>query len=114
MINAGKYNKKISIYSVETVRDEAGFQKETKTVVCEPYANTRTTKGITLITNNSDFEEAHTNFTIRYQKKVVDAYENSNRDLLIDFAGKTYKVDYLNNIDEQNVEIELQAKVVRH
>lgn len=108
MINAGKYNRKISIYSVEIVTNPRGFQTEQKTLVLSPYANVKTTKGFTLIANDSDFEKAFTNFTIRYPKTVI------TRDMLIEFRGKTYSIQYLNNINEANVELEIQAKEVTH
>ncbi len=106
--NAGKYNRKISIYSVEIVTNARGFQNEQKTLVLSPYASVKTTKGFTLIANNSDFEKALTNFTIRYPKTVI------TRDMLIEFRGKTYSIQYLNNVDEANVELEIQAKEVTH
>jgi len=106
--NAGKYNRKISIYKVEIVTNARGFQEEQKKLVLSPYASVKTTKGFTLIANNSDFEKAFTNFTIRYPKTVI------TRDMLIEFRGKTYSIQYLNNIDEANVELEIQAKEVTH
>lgn len=108
MINAGKYNKRITIYSVEIVKDAAGFQKPQKTVVLQPFAAVKTTRGMTLIANGTDFEKAYTNFTIRYPITEI------NRDMLIDFNGKTYTIEYLNNVDEMNVELEIQAKEVTH
>lgn len=114
-INAGKYNRQITIYKIVLGKDSQGFQTKTQEVVLQPYANVKTTKGFTLIANNSDFEKAYTNFTIRYSQTVESAYydaQNSNRDLMISYKGKTYTVQYLNNIDEQNVELELQAKEV--
>ena len=120
-INAGKYNKRITVYKIVKMRDADGFPQETKEAICQPYANVRTTKGFTLIANNSDFEKAYTNFTVRYSKKIIDAYygndeaiPNSNRDMRIEFNNKSYQVQYLNNIDEANVEIEMQAKEVEH
>ena len=115
MINAGKYNRKITIYEVVTGKDSQGFPTKTESIVFQPYAAVKTTKGFTLIANNSNFEEAYTNFTIRYSQTVVDAYYNSvssNRDFLIAFRNKTYQVKYLNNIDERNVELEMQAREV--
>ena len=106
MINPGDYNKKISIYRVEVVEDDAGFKTETKSIVLEPYAKVKTTKGFTLIANNSDFEKALTNFTIRYPNFEI------NRDMIIEFRGKTYTIQYLNNVDEANTELEIQAKLV--
>lgn len=108
MINAGKYNKKISIYQTTVVKDSAGFQSKQRVLVLQPYAHVKTTKGMTLIKNNTDFEKAFTNFTIRYPVTPI------NRDMEIDFNGKTYKIEYLNNVDEKNVELEIQAKEVTH
>lgn len=108
MINAGKYNKKISIYQTTVVKDSAGFQSKQRVLVLQPYAHVKTTKGMTLIKNNTDFEKAFTNFTIRYPVTPI------NRDMEIDFNGKTYKIEYLNNVDERNVELEIQAKEVTH
>ena len=108
MINAGKYNHRITIYQTEVVEDEAGFQHEEKTIVLQPYASVKTTKGMTIIINNSDFEKAYTNFTIRYPKTEI------NRDMMIEFRNKTYTIEYLNNIDEACVELEIQAKQVTH
>ena len=108
MINAGKFNKQIEIYRTEVVKDAAGFQHTQNTLVLSPYANVKTTKGITLIRNNTDFEKALTNFTIRYPVTEI------NRDMLIVFRGKTYTIEYLNNVDEANVELEIQAKEVTH
>lgn len=108
MINAGKYNKKIKIYSTAEVTDADGFQTTAETLVLAPYAAVKTTKGFTLIAANSDFEKAYTNFTIRYPVTEI------NRDMIIKFRGKTYTIEYLNNVDEANVELEIQAKEVTH
>ena len=108
MINAGKYNRRISIYQVDISKDLQGFPVKTRTLVLQPYANVKTTRGMTLIKNNSDFEKAYTNFTIRFPVTAI------NRDMEIDFHGKTYTIEYLNNVDEANVELEIQAKEVTH
>ena len=106
MINAGEYNKKISIYKEEEVEDSAGFVTKAKSVVLYAWAKVKTTRGYTLIANNTDFEKAYTNFTIRFPKMEV------TRDMLIEYNSKIYTIEYLNNIDEANVELEIQAKLV--
>ena len=108
MINAGKYNRKISIYRTTVVKDSAGFQSKTRTLVLSPYASIKTTRGITLIRNNTDFEKAFTNFTIRFPSVPI------NRDMEVEYNGKTYTIEYLNNVDEANVELEMQCKEVTH
>lgn len=106
MINAGKYNKKIIIYELAKGKDSDGFLVEEEKVVLTTYASVKTTKGFTLIANNSDFEKAFTNFTIRYPKTEI------NRKMMIKYNAKVYTIEYLNNIDEANVELEIQAKEV--
>lgn len=106
MINAGQYNKRITIYQVQMVTDAQGFQTKVKTVILKPHAAVRTIRGFTLIVNNSSFEKAYTNFVIRYPKTPI------TRDMLIEFHGQTYTIEYINNVDENYVEMELQCKEV--
>ena len=94
MLDAGKYNKKISIYQVTPGKDSSGFKVDTRTLLLTTWASVKTTKGFTLIANNSDFEKAYTNFTIRYPKTQI------TRDMIIVFNSKEYTIEYLNNIDE--------------
>lgn len=88
-------------------------EEEEEILTC--YANIKTLKGYTLLTLGSDFECAYTNFTIRYSKSVTKAHsesEDCNRKLHIRFNGRLFRVDYVNNINEENVELELQGKAV--
>ncbi len=106
MINAGDYNKKIAIYTVQENEDNDGFNTKVETIVLETFAKVKTTRGYTLIASGSDFEKAYTNFTIRYPKTKI------TRDMLIKYNSKVYTIEYLNNIDEANIELEIQAKEV--
>lgn len=106
MINAGEYNKRITIYQMTEKEDDGGFRTKTETVILRPWAKVKTTKGFTLITSNTDFEKAFTNFTIRFPKTKI------TRDMLIRYNGKDYKIEYLNNVDEANIKLEIQAKEV--
>lgn len=106
MINAGEYNKRITIFKEEATEDSAGFVVRTNRVVLNAWAKVKTTRGYTLIVNNTDFEKAYTNFTIRFPKVEI------TRDMLIEYKSKIYSIEYLNNVDEANVELEIQAKVV--
>lgn len=111
-MNAGKYNKQIQIVEITQSEDIDGFVTNSETVLLSPYASVKTTKGFTLIANGSDFEKAFTNFTIRYSRTIADRYRTNNRNLRIKYAGKEYTIEYLNNVDEANVELEMQAKAV--
>lgn len=106
--NAGKYNRRIQICGTEIVTDSNGFQTERPTVILETYASIKTTKGWTLIKNGTDFEAATTNFTIRFPVTKI------TRDMVVKYGGKTYEIQYLNNVDEMGIELEIQAKEVTH
>ena len=107
MINAGDYNKYITFYYNDVTEDDSGFVKRQRFAVRSVWAKVKTTRGYTLIANNTDFEKAYTNFTIRYSSDL-----SLHRDMLIEYNGKIYSIEYINNIDEANVELEIQAKLV--
>lgn len=109
MINAGKYRYQITIVSIEKTKDADGFETETEVNVLQPYAEIKTTKGFTLVANGSDFDKAYTRFVIRYPQTTV-----INRRMFVLFRGKRYSIEYLNDIDERMVELELQCKEVTH
>lgn len=108
MINAGKYKYKIEIYAVTHGKDSKGFPVDTELKVLTTYAEVKTTRGYTLIKNDTDFEKAYTRFTIRYPVTEID------RKMVIKFRGKTYSIEYLNNVNEEYIELEIQAKEVTH
>jgi len=106
IINPGEYNKKISIKQIVISEDNGGFKTKAETIILKAYAKVRTTSGYTLITSNTDFEKAYTNFTIRYPRVMI------TRDMLVEYGGKDYSIEYLNNVNEEGIELEIQAKEV--
>ena len=106
--NAGEFNRKIEIVRDTPRVDNEGFEHTEPVVILAPYAKIKTTKGFTLIANGSDFEKATTNFTIRYP-----GIEITRKDK-IHYKGKVYEILYLNDVDEENVILEIQAKEVTH
>lgn len=108
MINPGEYNKRIVIYKEDKKKDKEGFSNSVKFDVLKTYAKVKTTKGFTLIASNSDFEKAYTNFTIRYPKVEI------TRKMKIEYKNKIYSIEYLNNVDEADVELEMQCKEITH
>ena len=109
MINAGKYDHKIEIVRPKVGHDADGFPTTVDEPVLEAYASVRTTSGYTLIKSGTSFEAATTNFTIRYPLTT-----RIDRDMVVLFDGRRYEIQYLNNVNHANVELEIQAKEVTH
>ena len=109
MIDAGKYRYKITIINEIKTKDAQGFWHDESVVVLQPYAEIKTTRGFTLIANGSDFEKAYTRFVFRYPATTA-----INRKMFVLFRGKKYSIEYINNIDEAFIEMELQCKEVTH
>ena len=57
--------------------------------------------------NMSVKEKTKQFYTIRYPKI------NISRDMIIKYNSKTYTIEYLNDIDEKHIELEIQAKMVK-
>lgn len=106
--NAGRFKHRIQIVLVVKGKDKDGFPVDTEQLVLEPWAEIKTTKGFTLIKDQTDFEKAFVNFTIRYPQTEI------TRDMIIKYNGKVYEIQYINNVNYDNVELELQAKEVTH
>lgn len=108
MINAGQFNKKIEIHHAVWTND-GGFETlSAGSLVLKAHASVKTTKGITIIANASDFEKALTNFTIRFPHVTI------TRDMVILFRGKLYTIQYLNDVNEDELLLEMQCKEVTH
>ena len=106
--NAAIFDKKIAIYELARTEDKDGFTTTAPSLYFSPWAMVKTTKGFTLISSGSSFEKAYTNFTIRYSETA----SKINRDMWIIYKGKKYTIEYINNIDEADIMIELQCKEV--
>ena len=106
--NAGDFRHRIQIVREKITKDADGFKVRSLETILTTWAEIKTTKGFTLITNGSDFEKAFTRFTIRYPVTPID------RDMVILYGGKKYEIQYLNNMDEAHVLLEIQAKEVTH
>ena len=107
-MNAGKFNKPISFVTTEWVKDSSGYQSQVDSVVLSCKAEIKTLKGYTLIKNGSDFDKAYIRFVIRFPQTLI------TKDMSILYRGKRYSIEYIDNVNAENKELEIQAKEVYH
>lgn len=104
VINAGAFRYKIGIYSVDVDKDAAGFAKPKETLLLKAYAQVKAIRGYTMIVNNSDFEKAFTNFTIRKPRVAIE------RGMIIKHLDKHFEIQYINPLGIAGELLEMQAK----
>lgn len=110
MKNAGEYNKRIVI--ARSLNEDAdGFVNIKDPVQMLPllttWAKVKTTKGFTLYTSHTDFEKALTLFKIRRPPNI-----EIKRGMFILFKDRIYTIEYVDNVDEDDTELEIQTKAV--
>ena len=106
-INAGKYKHRIAIQQKVVTPSANGFPEKKYATILVCKAEVKTTRGMTLIANDTDFEKAYTRFVIRYPKNTQLA-----RNMFVWYNNQRYSIEYLNNVDEAGVEVEMQCKLV--
>ena len=106
MINAGDFNRRITIVRRTKTTNNNGFDTFTETEVCKAWAKVNTTKGYTLVASGSNFEDATTGLVIRQPRVAIDRKD------IVKFASKEWRIRYLNVIDEANKFVELQVEEV--
>ena len=106
MINAGDFDRRITIISRSLATDSDGFNTPTDTEVCRAWANVNTTKGYTLVSQGTDFEQATTRMLIRKPSVTI------SRKHIVLFHDKEWSIRYLNDVDETGTFIELQVQEV--
>jgi hypothetical protein len=113
MGDPSKYTREIEIFTVEIEKGKAGNKKYTPNFFEKCWANIKTTKAHTLFMKNSNYEKAYTRFLVPYFKELMDAYyegtENSNRAMWIKFEDYNYVVQYLHDVDNMHIEIEIET-----
>lgn len=107
MINAGEFDKRIEIKRPVKTTDASGFETDSLETICTAWAKISTTKGFTLIANQTDFENATTRMLIR-----KPSVEISRKDIVV-FKGIDWRIKYLNEIDHDGAFVELQVQEVR-
>lgn len=108
-----KYTREIEIFTVKYEKNKYCEQKPVPKLFTECWANIKTTKAYSLFMNDSNYEKAYTRFLVPYFKELMDAYyegvEDSSRAMWIKFEGYNYVVQYLHDVDNMHIEIEIKA-----
>lgn len=103
-LNAGKLNKRISIYRREECLDEDGYGSPQEELVHSCWAQFTQTSGKELVRANSDFGEVNVRFLIRYPKKHI------GRKMFVRYNGADYEIVYVNGYGDSGEYLEIWGK----
>lgn len=106
MINAGEFNRRITIVRRTDTTDTAGFKTPVEVVVCKAWAKIKTTAGYQLVTQGTDFEDATTAFKIRMPRVEIKKTD------VVKYKDREWQIRYFNDIDEAGKFLELQVEAV--
>ncbi|RDU22762.1 phage head closure protein [Anaerosacchariphilus polymeriproducens] len=104
-VNAGELNKRIKIIKTTITQNPNGFEEVTKETVRECWAKFNRTSGTEMFKSNADFGEVKTRFLVRYSSVEI------TRKMLVEYAGKTYNIAYVNNYEDSNEYIEIWCDI---
>ncbi len=105
--NAGDFKHRVIIKRVTQDKDGDGFKAPVETEVCKAWASVNATKGYTLISQGTAFEDATTRLLIRKPTVTIE-----DTDTVV-FKGKDWRIRYLNDDDPDNRVVELQIQAVK-
>ena len=100
-VNAGNLNKKIQIIGILSDRDEDGYETRREVIVREPWAQFSQTSGTELQKAGADMAEVKVRFLIRWSATPI------SRKLIVRYAGKDYRIEYLNGYGDSMEYMEL-------
>lgn len=102
IVDAGKLNKRITIFQDKKVQDsETGFVTTERKVVRQCYAQINNTSGKEVFTAGRSFSEVKKRFLIRYAPIQLDTT------MKIEYQDNIYEINYINNYGDSNEFIEV-------
>lgn len=104
-MNPGDLNRKIIIQKCVTHVDEEGYHKEVWEEVASPWAKIKNLHGSVFFNAQAVHSKASCTMTVRYRKEL-------DTTMRILYNNKTYKILYVDDINEAHKYIEIMCEVV--
>src|SRR5699024_8627012 len=113
--NPAKYRHPIVFEELQTVRTPEGHREE-KWVASEldsSYAQIRNIRGNEFIMAGANQVKVSARINMRYRADVVEKDFQLGEKLRIKFGKRVFKIEYINNLEERNIELEILVNEVR-
>lgn len=108
--NPGKYSRDIAFLKRAETKDGSGFVTGyNDEIVLACKAEVKTSSGYAMAAMGAGYASSLTRFTMRYSP--VPAYEHVIR-LYTDTGHKDYTPEYIIDVDEKHIELEIQGRGV--
>lgn len=99
-------DKKIGIYENKTIVDEYGYESEDFVLFREVWAKIRNVRG-------RDFYQAQQTNNLDIKTFNFEYFPGLSPDFYIKHEGEYYNIEHVDNIDNNNFEYEVKARLVK-
>lgn len=113
--NPAKYRNLIQFEELQTVQDDESnwIDKWVKSDLGKTYAQIRTVRGREFFMAGAEQAKIFTRINIRYRKDVEEKYYELGEKLRLKIGNRIFNIEYINNLEERNIELEIIANEVR-
>ena len=113
--NPAKYRNLIQFEELQTVQDDEAnwVDKWVKSELGTTYAQIRTVRGREFFMAGAEQAKIFTRINIRYRKDVEEKYYELGEKLRLRYNNRIFNIEYMNNLEERNIELEIIANEVR-
>lgn len=114
-LNPAKFRNPVKFEELSKVQNEDGYWVEgwIDSELGTTFAQIRTIRGNEFIMAGAEQAKISARINTRYRKNVVDKYEKLGEKLRFNFNGRIFEIEYINNLEERNIELEFIVNEVR-
>lgn len=115
MVNPAKYRNQLQFEELSKHQNNAGLWIEEwiESDLGRIYAQVRTVRGKEFFLAGAEQAKVFARINIRYRKDIEEKYYELGEKLRLKYGNKIYNIEYINNLEERNIELELIVNEVR-
>lgn len=115
LTNPAKYNKLVQFEEMTRYQNKEGHWVEgwTESDLGTTYAQIRNIRGNEYIMAGAEQVKVSARINTRYRKDVEEKYYELGEKLRLSLGKRIFEIEYINNLEERNIELELIVNEVR-
>lgn len=114
-MNPAKYRNPVTFQEFKSAQNEEGYLVEEwiNSDLGTTFSQIRNIRGNEFIMAGANQVKVSARINMRYRKDVVDKDFELGKKLRIKFGSRIFNIEYINNLEERNIELEILVDEVR-